>query len=61
MQNLILTHFSGLPLNDYIRHFEPAFYTLNPTQLRPKRSLDGEYSTKSYQNEFSFNVTAHNR
>ena len=45
-------YIAGLPLNDYIRHFEPAFYTplLSANQqlhnLRAKRSL-----THSYQNQ----------
>jgi len=59
---------AGLPLNDYIRHFEPAFYTINHHQTRlhqlDKRSI-GE-PTKSYHDSavaapLSFNVTAHNR
>ena len=56
-------YIAGLPLNDYIRHFEPAFYTplLSANQqqlhnLRAKRSLTHSYQNQDDQ-EFTSAVT----
>ena len=67
---------TGLPLNDFVRHFEPAFYDrlilendiISPNRLK-KRSVqndseaadDAADSSSYHTKPILFNVTAHNR
>jgi len=74
--NVEATTKSGLPLNDFVRHFEPAFYDrlilendiTSPNRLK-KRSVqndseaadDAADSSSYHTKPILFNVTAHNR
>ena len=55
--------FTGLPLNDFIRHFEPAYYPVL-VDSRFKREIDHHNNDEPLYplaKPLSFNVTAHNR
>ena len=62
---------TGLPLNEYIRHFEPAYYPVL-ADIRFKRDINNNDLNSLLDNApnelryplakpLSFNITAHNR
>ena len=55
---------TGLPLNEYIRHFEPAYYPVL-ADFRFKRDINNDDLNNELRyplaKPLSFNITAHNR
>ena len=61
---IIIFLLTGLPLNEYIRHFEPAYYPVL-ADFRFKRDINNDDLNNELRyplaKPLSFNITAHNR